>query len=455
MTTVHWIVKNNYPLRAGSFLAVFVAVVLHIWGQGGSPLRYTLIVLQLLVYPHLAYWLAVHSADSKRTELRNLTVDCLLWGLLAAALYFPLWITATVYLASTLNLVIIHGPAGWLRSQLAFAAGVLIGGSLWGWQFAPQTAWPVTLTCLFGSVIYMTAIGMASYKRNMRLREIRQALSQRTEELSRTLAQLQQTQAELLEAEKLASLGSLVAGVAHELNTPIGNALVAATALDQESHTMVQEVDAGTVKRTALRQFLGRTSELSELIARSCQRAAKLIGSFKQVAVDPRTEQLRAFDLRELVGHYLAALEPGMAASRIMVRNCIPPAIECLSYPGALGQIVSGLVQNALTHAFEPQAEGTVTLEARLRDGGVILSIRDDGKGMSAEVIKHVFEPFFTTRLGQGQSGLGLTICRNMASGVLGGALSVVSKPGEGTEFRLEFPLQAPQPVASVRGLSA
>ena len=451
MTAVHWIVKNDYPMRVVSFLIVFIAVQLHVWEQGGSQLRDGLIALHLLAYPHLAYWLAIQSANPKRAELRNLTVDCLLWGVLATALYFPLWITVTIYLASTLNLVIIHGPAGWLRSQLAFAIGVLLAGGLWGWRFAPQTSWPVTLTCLLGSVVYMTAIGLIAYKRNQRLREIRQALSLRTEELSRALAQLQQTQADLLEAEKLASLGSLVAGVAHELNTPIGNALVAATTLDQESHDIVQEVDAGTIRRSALREFLGRASELSELITRSCQRAAKLIGSFKQVAVDQGTEQLRAFDLRELVGDHLAALEPNLGSSRVVVHNRIPPAIECLSYPGTLGQIVSGLVQNALIHAFEAECEGTVTLEARVQDGSVSLSVSDNGKGMSADVIRHVFEPFFTTRLGQGQSGLGLTICRNMAGGVLGGTLSVDSKEGVGTVFRLQFPVQAPHTLQILR----
>jgi signal transduction histidine kinase len=298
--------------------------------------------------------------------------------------------------------------------------------------------------CLFGNAVYMMAIGIASHKRNLRLREVREALRQRTLELSHTLAQLQKSQADLLEAEKLASLGSLVAGVAHELNTPIGNALVTATTLDDESRSMAEQMAAGTMKRSGLQTFLSRSSEMSDLIVRSCQRAAKLIVSFKKVAVDQTSEQQRHFHLREVVEDHLVTVGPSLTNAKIEIINCVPDFITCNSYPGALGQVVSSVVQNAVFHAFGPDDAGSIVIEAHADTRQATLIVRDNGKGMSAEVVKHVFEPFFTTRLGQGESGLGLTICRNITTGVLGGNMRVVSVPDQGSSFLIEFPLQAP-----------
>ncbi|MBH9552830.1 ATP-binding protein [Inhella gelatinilytica] len=446
---VHWTVKNNYPLRVGSYFCAFVAVVLHGTTLGIGPGLFAFFAVHLLVYPHVVFWVACRAVDSRQAEVRSLFVDSLLFGVMTAALQFPLWVAFPVYIASTLNLVINHGGPGWVRSQLSFAAGVVLGGVVWGWKFSPETEWPVTLVCIVGVVIYLSIIGRVTHRSNVRLREIRQALSQRTAELSQALAQLQQTQADLLEAEKLAALGSLVAGVAHELNTPIGNALVTATALDQESRSMAAQVDTGAVRRTALHDFFERTREMADLIVRSCQRAAGLILSFKQVAVEQPTEQLRAFDLRQVVDDHLVALAAAAGPHRIAVRNQVPAAIECVGYPGTLGQIVVGLVDNALVHAFEAQDDGAVTLSAEVERGWVTLSVRDNGKGMSAEVLKRVFDPFFTTRLGHGQNGLGLTICHNLASGLLGGHLQALSTEGEGSVFLLSLPLQAPHRAQS------
>ena len=387
----------------------------------------------------------------------NLTIDCLLWVALVAAMGFPLWIAATVYLATTLNFVIVHGLAGLARSHSVYVVGALLGWGVAqaggaGWSLALETSGPTTAVCLIGGAGYMVAIGLASHRRNQRLREIRQALSQRTEELARTLAQLQRTQADLVEAEKLASLGSLVAGVAHELNTPIGNALVTASALDQASRHLAQEIGAGALKRSVLQEFLGRTSEMAELIVRSCQRAARLIVSFKQVAVDQAGEQMRAFDLRQVVDDHLAALASSMHCPSVRLVMQVPPAIECLGYPGALGQVLTGLVHNAHTHGFAAGAQGTVRVQAHAEQGQVTLRVSDDGRGMSPDVLKHVFDPFFTTRLGQGQSGLGLTICHNIATGLLGGSLHAESELGRGAVFVLSFPQQAPQPVMGPAG---
>ncbi len=443
--SVHWTVKTNYRMRVASFINMFASVVLHGWDKGYSPVFWGLIVLQLLVYPHLAFWLARKSPRSQQAEINNLTVDCLLFGILGAALQFPLWITFTVYIASTLNITISRGMVGFWRSQLAFFAGVVVSGALLGFKVSPDTGWPATFMCLIGNAVYMTSIGVAAYSHNQKLREIREALHLRTVELSATLAQLQQSQANLLEAEKLASLGSLVAGVAHELNTPIGNALVMATAMDEESKIMSHQFSEGTMKRSALEAFLGRSIEMSDVIVRACQRAVSLIVSFKRVAVDQTSEQRRLFDLRDVVADNLVAIAPSLKNSTMEVVSHVPEAIACDSYPGALGQVLTNVLQNASLHAFEPGAVGRVCIEAKADTTYATLTVRDNGKGMSPEVLKHVFDPFFTTRLGQGGSGLGLTICRNIVTGVLGGTLQVQSTMGQGTVFIIAFPLRATQ----------
>jgi len=238
---------------------------------------------------------------------------------------------------------------------------------------------------------------------------------ERTAELSATVAQLQQSQLDLIEAEKLASLGSLVAGIAHELNTPIGNALVTATAMDSDSRELVQHVAAGTMKRSSLDAFLRRSTEMSELLVRSCQRAAHLIASFKKVAVDQTSEQQRRFDVQELVADIIATLSPGLKKSALTLENKVPSSIVCDSYPGPLGQVLGNLVQNAVLHAFGPEASGVLTIEGQVNQTHVTLIITDNGKGMTPDVLKRAFDPFFTTRMGQGGSGLGLAICATLS----------------------------------------
>jgi signal transduction histidine kinase len=445
----HWTVRTNYRLRVGSFALVFASVAFHGYESGLNPVLWVFAVLQLLVYPHVAYVLARRAANSQQAEVNNLTVDCFLFGILAAALEFPLWITFNFYVASTLNITISRGVAGLLRSQLAFCSGALMVVALLGWHVSAATGWPATALSVLGNLVYMMAIGIAAYRRNLQLRETREALRLRTTELSTTLAQLQQSQENLLEAEKLASLGSLVAGVAHELNTPLGNALVTATAMEHASKSMAHEFTAGTMKRSALETFLMRSSEMSDLIVRSCQRAVNLIVSFKKVAVDQASEQQRLFDLRDVVADNLLTTAPSLKNPGLEMVNQVPASIVCDSYPGALGQVLTNLLQNAALHAFEAECSGRMLVQASANATHATLTVRDNGKGMRPEVLKHVFDPFYTTRLGQGGSGLGLTICRNIVTGVLGGTLQVQSTLGQGSVFTITFPLKA-QPARPI-----
>lgn len=269
-------------------------------------------------------------------------------------------------------------------------------------------------------------------------------VEERTAELSATLTRLQQTQHDLVEAEKLASLGSLVAGVSHELNTPIGNSLIMASTLADDARAFKLVMDEGGLKRSVLEVFVQRSIDMGDLLIRSCHRAAHLISSFKQVAVDQTSEHRRQFDLLELINDNLTSLRPSLKGASWTIEIDVPVGIRCDSYPGSLGQVLSNIIQNAAVHAFEDRPLGCLRISATAGADMVELCISDDGQGMSAQTLAHIFEPFYTTKLGKGGSGLGLAICRNMVTGVLGGQLIVTSQPGAGSQFLVRFPTVAP-----------
>ena len=274
-------------------------------------------------------------------------------------------------------------------------------------------------------------------------RLLEQRVQERTAELSSTVDRLQRTQAELVQAEKLASLGALVAGVAHELNTPIGNALTVATTLEDSTRRLKTSLESGEMRKSVLGQFLVDAVAMSELITRSCERASALISSFKRVAVDQTSEHRRRFDVLSLVDDVCNSLRPGFKHTAWRIDVDVAAGIECDSYPGPLGQVIANLVQNAATHAFAGRAEGVVHISATATTTDVLLEVTDDGHGMPPEVMAHIFDPFYTTRLGQGGSGLGLSICMNIVTGVLGGTLHVFSDPGIGSRFVIRFPRRA------------
>ncbi len=276
-------------------------------------------------------------------------------------------------------------------------------------------------------------------------RQLEARVQERTLELSATIERLNQTQADLVQSEKLASLGGLVAGVAHELNTPLGNALITATTLQAAAQQFQAAVSSGEIRRSALANFAENSIQMTDLIARSCARAASLITSFKQVAADQTSEQKRAFDLLELIEDNIASLRPSLKGATWCIECDVPTGILCDSYPGPLGQVLVNLIQNAGIHAFNnASAAGILRISAVLEGDTVNLVVSDNGKGIAPEVLGRIFEPFFTTKLGTGGSGLGLAICRNIVTGMLGGQLRVTSRLDEGTRFIVQFPRVSP-----------
>jgi PAS domain S-box-containing protein len=279
-----------------------------------------------------------------------------------------------------------------------------------------------------------------------RVRERSAALERANADLSAALATLQHTQDELLASEKMASLGSLVAGIAHELNTPIGNSLLASTALRDRVHEFETHVGAGALRRSELTAHLEEVRMASELISGSLHKAAELISSFKQIAVDQTNDQRRSFDLLSAVQDTIATYLPRLRRVQCEVVLQIPEGMMFDSYPGGLYQILNNLINNAINHAFEQRHGGTITVRAEAVDDDIIeLLFTDDGCGMSEDVLKRVFDPFYTTKMGQGGTGLGMNIVYNIVTGILGGRITIDSAPGVGTAVRMLLPRTAPQ----------
>ncbi|WP_229260382.1 sensor histidine kinase [Duganella alba] len=279
-----------------------------------------------------------------------------------------------------------------------------------------------------------------------RVSERSAALERANAELSTALQTLRHTQHELLASEKMASLGSLVAGIAHELNTPIGNSLLASTALRDRVQEFERQVEAGALRRSQLTSHLEEVRMASELISGSLHKAAELISSFKQIAVDQTNDQRRAFDLLAAVQDTIATYMPRLRRVPCEVDLRIPVGLMLDSYPGGLYQILNNLINNALAHAFEQRRDGVIVVRAAMVDDDVLsLEFSDNGCGMTEDVLKRVFDPFFTTRMGQGGTGLGMNIVYNIVTGVLGGRISIDSAPDAGTTVRMLLPRVAPQ----------
>jgi ligand-binding sensor domain-containing protein/signal transduction histidine kinase len=253
---------------------------------------------------------------------------------------------------------------------------------------------------------------------------------------------LKETQAQLAASEKLASLGSLVAGVAHELNTPIGNSLLMASTLHEKTEQLAARFAGNQLKKSELEAWIAADREATSLMMRSLHAAADLVNSFKQVSVDQASAQRRRFDLARACQEIAATMmnQVRRAGHRLELR--VEPGIQMDSYPGPLGQVLINFVNNALLHAFEKPG-GLIVLSAALRDSGhVHIEFADDGRGIAPEHLSRIFDPFFTTRMGQGGSGLGLNIAYNIVTTLLQGTIRVESSPGKGTVFVMQLPLQ-------------
>ena len=259
------------------------------------------------------------------------------------------------------------------------------------------------------------------------------------------LQNLRETQNSLIEAEKLAALGRLVAGVAHEINTPIGTSLTVASSLERRTAALVAEVAQGNLKRSSLIDFLETCREASSQLVANLYRAAELIQSFKQVATDRNYSDQRIFDLGDLTEQVVTSLRPGMGKQNLTLNVTCKPGLEMSSYPGPYGQLLTNLFLNSVTHAFPDGKRGTIDIKVEAAGNDAVdVLFSDDGCGMSPDVKRKAFDPFFTTRRDRSSTGLGLHIVHTIVTNYLGGRLHLDSEPGAGTKIRLILPRVAP-----------
>jgi len=305
--------------------------------------------------------------------------------------------------------------------------------------FASQIGDQMALTV---SIARAHGLNTRLIERDKQLHEINEQLEARVRERSESLIAARNA---LMESEKLAALGAIVAGVAHELNTPIGNARMVATTILDTARTMSEKMASGQLQKSSLMHFLEDQQRGAHLLDSSLEKASALISSFKNVSADQTSGLLRVFELDKVLADVLAMMSPALnrASCKVTVLTQIPAKLMMESYPGALGQVLVNLINNALLHAFENREIGSLHLSATQKDAdSVELLFRDDGLGIPADNVPRIFNPFFTTKLGKGGSGLGLHLVHNIVTKNLGGQIAVVSQPGHGTTFRLLLPLK-------------
>ncbi|HYE49569.1 MAG TPA: HAMP domain-containing sensor histidine kinase [Azospirillaceae bacterium] len=327
----------------------------------------------------------------------------------------------------------------------------------WGWTAPPppdhRFRFGFLLTAAFLVLLGSVSAQLARTRGSTLLRRARdqaeagrRAAEAARGEAERALADLREAQRHLILSEKMASLGGLVAGVAHEVNTPVGLAVTGASQLTIETDRVRALMAEGRLKRSDLQEYLDTVAELGRLIQANSGRAARLIQSFKEVAVDQSSGERRAFDLAAYVGEVVASLAPQLRRTGHRVAVEVGEGIVVDGYPGPFAQVLTNLVMNSVMHGYAEGQSGTFTVAARrVGDALVELIYRDDGRGIPKPLWNRVFDPFFTTRRGTGGSGLGLHLVYNIVTGPMGGRVEVGDAPGGGARFTLVFPVTAPR----------
>jgi C4-dicarboxylate-specific signal transduction histidine kinase len=273
-------------------------------------------------------------------------------------------------------------------------------------------------------------------------------VTQRTSELAlanddlhEAMKDLKEAQGQLVESEKMASLGGLVAGVAHEINTPVGVGVTAASHLSEATRNFQADYANGNMKRRDLEKFVETAAHSTEIISGNLHRASELIRSFKQVAVDQSSDDRRTFKAREYLDEIVNSLKPRLKKTKHQIIINCDDSLVIDSFPGAWSQILTNLIMNSVIHAFDEDDSGVISVDMATDKKGVMLCYSDDGKGMPEDLVARVFEPFFTTKRGAGGSGLGMHILFNLVTAKLGGVVECTSEVGKGTTFTIATPL--------------
>ena len=266
-------------------------------------------------------------------------------------------------------------------------------------------------------------------------------LEQKNHDLNHVIEQLKTTQEELIQKEKMASLGGLVAGIAHEINTPLGICVTGVSHLQEEYKIIKQSVDNATLTEVKLMNFFEDIEEVLAILATNTQRGASLVNSFKQVAVDQSSDEIRNINVLQYIDEITLSLRPKLKRTNITID------VECDSKlfinvnAGAISQIFSNLILNSVNHGFDESTKGRILIEAYEKNSSIIIRYRDDGIGIDDDALKLLFEPFYTTKRGDGGSGLGTHLVYNLVTGSLKGKITVKSQVGKGLAYLIKFPV--------------
>jgi signal transduction histidine kinase len=272
--------------------------------------------------------------------------------------------------------------------------------------------------------------------------QYQQDLEITNKELKISLETLGQARDKIVQSEKMAALGELVAGVAHEINTPVGVGVTAASFLDAKTREINAIYQAGELKRSELENYLKTVEEVSNSLQINMERAAELISSFKQVAVDQSSENRRCFNLKEYIEEILLSLGPRYKKTSHSIQVNCEPDIELNSFPGAFSQILNNMIINSLVHGFRDMENGIIDIKITCKAGQVLFIYRDNGHGMGQKLKNKAFDPFFTTMGGKGGAGLGMSIVFNLVTQTLKGNIVLETEPGQGVTFSITFPVQ-------------
>ena len=265
------------------------------------------------------------------------------------------------------------------------------------------------------------------------------------DQLENSLEHLESTQEQLIQSEKFAALGELVAGVAHEINTPLGIGITLATFVEDKHARMSKLFEAGTLSKGDLLDYNDALTEALSVMVSSLNRSAEIISSFKNVAGEQSALELRYFNVREYFEDVLQNLRPKLKKTAHEINLICDPELVIYHYPGVFSHILTNFIINSLTHGFTEQTAGHMTIEIYKKDDHAVLVYRDDGVGITDQHLTHVFDPFYTTKKGQGSTGLGLHIVHNIVTQNLHGAIHLVTAANEGVCFTIEFPLVEPE----------
>ncbi len=272
--------------------------------------------------------------------------------------------------------------------------------------------------------------------------EMERILHRQSRTLQISVDELQQVQKNLIEAEKMAALGGLVAGISHEINTPLGIALTAITHNQDHLFTIEAHLQDKTLKQTTLVESIKAQQKGYRLILRNLDQANNLIGNFKQIAVDQASENLREIYIYEYIQETIDSMKPLFKQKSIQLHVFGEEQVKVDTYPGPIYQIISNFINNSLVHGFESQDTGNITISVQVANQSVTLSYADDGVGMSEEMLKRIYDPYVTSKGNQGGSGLGMNIVYNLVTQVLEGKIDCQSRLGEGIQVTISFPVK-------------